>query len=319
VTISLAQIQSMRDAFGDRLQVNVSLKRYTAARIGGNADVMITVNSSAELEKAARFLWQASIPFIVLGSGSNVLISDAGVRQVVILNHAKKIVFNPQSLHPTVWVESGVNFGVLARKAATHGLSGLEWAAGIPGTVGGAIYGNAGAHGSDMSGNLLMAKILHLIQTSDDGQHEILQEEWPVERFEYDYRSSSLKRQPGRVVVLSAQLKLSQKAPENVQAKMDEYTVMRRSSQPGGASLGSIFKNPPGDHAGRLIEAAGLKGRKIGKVEVSHKHANFFISQDSAAASDYEALIRLVHKEVLKKLGVNLELEIELLGDWSER
>jgi UDP-N-acetylmuramate dehydrogenase len=319
VTISLAQIQALREAFGDRLQVNVTLKRFTAARIGGNADVMITVNSSSELEKAARYLWQANIPFVVLGSGSNVLVSDAGIRQVVILNHAKKIVFNPQSLHPTVWAESGVNFGVLARKAATHGLSGLEWAAGIPGTLGGAIYGNAGAHGSDMSNNLLMAEILHLIQTSDDGQHEILQEEWTVEQFEYDYRSSSLKRQPDRVVVLSAQLKLSQKTPEAVQAKMEEYAAMRRNSQPGGASLGSIFKNPPGDYAGRLIEAAGLKGRKIGKVEVSQKHANFFINQDSATASDYEALIRLVHKEVLKKQGIDLELEIELVGDWSER
>jgi UDP-N-acetylmuramate dehydrogenase len=314
--ISLAQIETLRDAFGDRLQVNVSLKRYTAARIGGNADVMITVSSSAELEKVARYLWQADMPFFILGSGSNILISDAGVRQVVILNKAKKITFNPQTLHPTVWVESGVNFGVLARKAATHGLSGLEWAAGIPGTVGGAIYGNAGAHNSDMSHNLLMAKILHHLHTNDDEQHEILQEEWPVERFEFDYRNSSLKRHPGRTVVLSAQLKLSQKSPEAVQAKMDEFAAKRHDSQPGGASMGSIFKNPPGDYAGRLIEASGLKGRKIGKVEISEKHANFFINQDSATASDYEALIRLVHKEVLKKQGVDLELEIELLGDW---
>ena len=314
--ISLAQIETLRDAFGDRLQVNVSLKRYTAARIGGNADVMITVSSSAELEKVARYLWQADMPFFILGSGSNILISDAGVRQVVILNKAKKITFNPQTLHPTVWVESGVNFGVLARKAATHGLSGLEWAAGIPGTVGGAIYGNAGAHNSDMSHNLLMAKILHHLHTNDDEQHEILQEEWPVERFEFDYRNSSLKRHPGRTVVLSAQLKLSQKSPEAVQAKMDEFAAKRHDSQPGGASMGSIFMNPPGDYAGRLIEASGLKGRKIGKVEISEKHANFFINQDSATASDYEALIRLVHKEVLKKQGVDLELEIELLGDW---
>jgi len=316
--ISLALIETLRDVFGDRLQVNVSLKRYTAARMGGNADVMITVSSSSELEKVTRYLWQADIPFIVMGSGSNVLISDAGMRQVVILNRAKKIIFNPQSLHPTVWVESGVNFGVLARKAATHGLSGLEWAAGIPGTVGGAIYGNAGAHGSDMSKNLLMAKILHRRPTSEDKRHEILQEEWSAKRFEFAYRSSALKRQPNRVVVLSAQLRLNQNTPEAVQAKMEEFAALRRSSQPGGASMGSIFKNPPGDYAGRLIEAAGLKGRKIGKVEVSEKHANFFINQDSATASDYEALIRLVHKEVLKKQGVNLELEIELLGDWPE-
>jgi UDP-N-acetylmuramate dehydrogenase len=319
VTISLAHIQTLRNAFGEQLQVNVSLKRYTAARIGGKADVMITVETLVELAKVTKTLWELAIPFMILGSGSNVLVSDAGVRQVLVLNRAKKIIFNPQSLHPTVWVESGVNFGALARQAATHGLSGLEWAAGIPGTVGGAVYGNAGAHGSDMSNSLVMAKILHLMQTNGDNQHEILQEDWTVDRFEYAYRSSSIKRQPGRVVVLSAQLRLSQSTPEAVQTKTDKYSEMRRSSQPTGASLGSIFKNPPGDFAGRLIEAAGLKGVKIGKVEISQKHANFFINQDSATASDYAALIRLVQQEVVNKFGISLELEIEMLGDWMDR
>jgi UDP-N-acetylmuramate dehydrogenase len=193
----------------------------------------------------------------------------------------------------------------------------LEWAAGIPGTVGGAIYGNAGAHGGDMTGNLVMAEILHLNPINHGENHEILQEKWPVERFEYTYRSSIIKRQPGRVVVLSAELKLAASTPELVQAKMDEYKTMRHNSQPSGASLGSIFKNPAGDHAGRLIEAAGLKGTALGKVEISRKHANFFINQDSASASDYASLIRLAQQKVMDKFGVKLELEIELLGDWS--
>ena len=319
MTISLAHIQTLRDEFGDHLQVNVSLNRYTAARIGGKADVMITAETLVELAKVTKSLWESGIPFRILGSGSNVLVSDAGVRQVIILNRAKKIIFNPQSLHPTVWAESGANFGALARQAATHGLSGLEWAAGIPGTVGGAVYGNAGAHGSDMSGTLVMANILHLIQTNDVNQHEILQEDWSVERFEYAYRGSSIKRQPGQVVVLSAELKLSQSTPEAVQAKMNDYLAMRRSSQPAGASLGSIFTNPPGDYAGRLIEAAGLKGKKLGKVEISPMHGNFFINQEGATASDYEALIRLVQKQVLSKFGISLELEIEILGNWTDR
>lgn len=319
MTLTLAQIQSLRDEFGERVHVNVSMKRYTAARIGGNADVMITVGSAEELAEVAQFLWKSDLPFIILGSGSNVLISDAGIRQVVVLNQAKKIVFNPQSLHPTVWVESGVNFGALARQAATHGLSGLEWAAGIPGTVGGAIYGNAGAHGSDMTSTLLVAKILHRKGTNADQSREIVQEEWSVECFEYAYRSSSLKRRPGQAVILSAKLKLNQSTPEAVAARMDEYTALRRASQPGGASLGSIFKNPVGDYAGRLIEAADLKGKKIGKVEVSLRHANFFITQDSASASDYADLIMLVQRQVQKKFGVSLELEIELLGDWSKQ
>jgi UDP-N-acetylmuramate dehydrogenase len=319
VTIYPAQLQSLRNAFGVRLQENVFLKRYTAARIGGRADAMVTVESSDELAEVTKLLWELDIPFTILGSGSNVLVSDIGVRQVVVLNHAKKIQLDTHSQPPMVWVESGANFGALARQAAAHGLSGLEWAAGIPGTVGGAVYGNAGAHGSDMSSNLVMAKILHRRQSNGDHQQEILQEEWSVERFEYEYRSSSIKRQPGRVVVLSAQLKLDQSTPVTVQAKMDEYKAIRRTSQPSGASLGSIFKNPHGDYAGRLIEAAGLKGKKIGKVEISQKHANFFINQDSATASDYAALIKVTQEKVLEKFGVSLELEIELLGEWTDR
>jgi UDP-N-acetylmuramate dehydrogenase len=278
---------------------------------------MVTVNSSDELAVAIKLFWQLEIPFIILGSGSNVLVSDAGVRQVVVLNRAKKILFNTHTQPPIVWAESGANLGALARQAAARGLAGLEWAAGIPGTVGGAVYGNAGAHGEDMSGNLVMAKILQLTYTRAGDNHDILQEDWSVERFEYTYRSSLVKHHPGRVVVLAAQLKLDVSTPESVKAKMEQYKTMRHSSQPSGASLGSIFKNPVGDHAGRLIEAAGLKGTSIGKVEISRKHANFFINQDSATASDYAALIRLAQQKVMEKFGVSLELEIELLGDWT--
>jgi UDP-N-acetylmuramate dehydrogenase len=319
VKISPAHLQTLRTAFGSRYQENVSLKRYTAARIGGTADGMITVDTAAELAQVSKMCWEQSIPFTILGSGSNVLISDLGVRQVVVLNRARKIKFNQQSQPATVWVESGTNFGALARRASARGLSGLEWAAGVPGTVGGAIYGNAGAHGTDISHNLLMANILHLKRINGDHRHEILQEDWTVERFDYEYRSSSIKRQPGEVVILSALLRLSQSTPDAVKVKMDEYSAIRRGSQPSGASLGSIFKNPAGDFAGRLIEAAGLKGKKIGKVEISQKHANFFISHDSAKASDYAALIRLVQNEVSEKFGICLELEIELLGDWTNQ
>ena len=317
MTNSQPYLRTLRDAFGERLQVDIPLKRYTAARIGGNADILINVNSSDELAKTANLLWELAIPFSILGSGSNVLVSDAGVRQVVLLNRAKKVRFNTQIHPPTAWVESGANLGALARRAAAQGLAGLEWAAGIPGTVGGAIYGNAGAHGGDMSGNLLMAEILHHKQTNAEDKHVILKEDWPVERFEFAYRSSIIKRQPDKVVVLAAELRMALSTPESVQAKMEEYKSMRQSSQPSGASLGSIFKNPAGDHAGRLIEAAGLKGKALGKVEISRKHANFFINQDSASANDYVALIKLAQNKVMEKYGVKLELEIELFGDWS--
>jgi UDP-N-acetylmuramate dehydrogenase len=162
-----------------------------------------------------------------------------------------------------------------------------------------------------------VAKILQLKHGMDNKSHDILQENWPVERFEYTYRSSTIKRQPGRVVILAAELKLDPSTPGSVQAKMDEYRKMRQRSQPSGASLGSIFKNPADDFAGRLIEAAGLKGTAMGKVEISRKHANFFISQEGASASDYAALVRLAQQKVYEKFGIKLELEVELVGDWS--
>ncbi len=311
--------EEIRSIFGARLQEHVSLKRFTAARIGGEADFMVIAGSSEELAESVRACWQASIPFIILGGGSNVLVADAGVRELVILNQAKKSVVSMDAQPPSVWAESGANFGYLARKVAAHGLSGLEWAAGIPGTLGGAIYGNAGAHGSDMSTSLVVADILHLIPSNGSQPQAILREEWPANRFEYGYRASSLKRQPGRVVVLSAQLKVVHSTPEAVRAKIAEFRAQRRTSQPSGASLGSIFKNPPGDYAGRLIEAAGLKGLQKGKAQVSQKHANFIVSQDSASASDYAELIRLVRERVLAKAGVRLELEIELVGEWRSQ
>lgn len=317
MTDLLPHLDILRQFFGERLQTEVSLKRYTAARIGGSADVLVTAGSADELAYTVERLWLLGIPFIMLGSGSNVLVADSGVRQVVILNRAKKVHFDTQSEPPSVWVESGVNLGALARRAAALGLSGLEWACDIPGTVGGAVYGNAGAHSADISGNLLLAEILHLNLSGGAEKHEILREKWTVDRFEYAYRTSLIKREPGRYVILAAQLGLSASTSGTVSAKMVEYKRARQDSQPSGASMGSIFKNPVGDYAGRLIEAAGLKGMRIGKVEVSRKHANFFISHDSATASDYLALIRLAQQKVQEKFDLCLELEIELLGDWS--
>jgi len=317
MTDLLPHLDILRQFFGERLQTEVSLKRYTAARIGGRADVLVTAGSADELAYTVERLWLLGIPFIMLGSGSNVLVADSGVRQVVILNRAKKVHFDTQSEPPSVWVESGVNLGALARRAAALGLSGLEWACDIPGTVGGAVYGNAGAHSADISGNLLLAEILHLNLSGGAEKHEILREKWTVDRFEYAYRTSLIKREPGRYVILAAQLGLSASTSGTVSAKMVEYKRARQDSQPSGASMGSIFKNPVGDYAGRLIEAAGLKGMRIGKVEVSRKHANFFISHDSATASDYLALIRLAQQKVQEKFDLCLELEIELLGDWS--
>ena len=296
-------------SFGERVQRFVSLGRYTAARIGGAADWLITVESADDLAETASQLWGLEIPFLILGGGSNVLVSDAGVREVVILNKARHIQFDLQSSPPMTCAESGVNFGLLARQAANRGLSGLEWAAGVPGTVGGAVYGNAGAHGSDIAATLQMAEILHRTE------YGIQRKNWSVEHFEFSYRSSLLKINKEDAVILSASFGLQTGNPEMILAQMDEYSTYRRITQPPGASMGSMFKNPPGDYAGRLIEAAGLKGTRIGGVEISPLHGNFFINHENATASDVIKLIKLAQSVVAKKTGIQLELEIELIGD----
>jgi UDP-N-acetylmuramate dehydrogenase len=305
--------------FGDRVHQDVPLARFTAARLGGHAEVFLEVGAAEELAKAARLAWQIGCPFTLLGGGSNVLVSDRGVRGLVVLNRARHARFNEHSDPPKVWAESGVNFGMLARQCAQRGLAGLEWAAGIPGTLGGAVVGNAGAHGKDMAGNLLLAEILHQsngMQNDAVVNLETQRESWPVERLEYAYRHSALKRELGQHVVLAALLRLEHSQPQAVQAQMDEFGAYRKRTQPPGASMGSIFKNPPGDYAGRLIEAAGLKGAQVGGALISPVHANFFINQGHATAADLYALIRLAQQTVAEKFDVHLELEIQLLGEW---
>jgi UDP-N-acetylmuramate dehydrogenase len=254
-------------------------------------------------------LWNLEIPFFVFGGGSNVLVSDLGIREVVIFNKARRVSFDAGSSSPAVWAESGANFGLMARQCARRGLSGLEWAAGVPGTVGGAVFGNAGAHGSDVAASLQMAEILHYTEQG------VLRESWPVERFEYEYRASVLKKNQMNAVILTAQFHMRPGDPDEIQARMDEYALYRRSTQPPGASMGSMFKNPPNDYAGRLIEAAGLKGTRIGGAEISPVHANFFINHEGATATDIFKLIQLAQETVAEKFGVELELEVELIGE----
>lgn len=304
----------LESVFGKQFRRNVPLARYTAARVGGPADVLLEVRSADELARAISLLWEQQLPYVILGGGSNVLVSDLGVRGVVVLNRARKVRFSAEAEPPTVWAESGANFGLVARQAALHGLSGLEWAAGIPGTIGGALYGNAGAHGSDMSASQPVAEILHCLEMTPEGAP--VREEWSMERLELTYRSSMLKHFPGKAVILAAVLRLERGDPATIQAKMDELVAYRRRTQPPGASMGSMFKNPPGDYAGRLIEAAGLKGLVVGKAQVSTLHANFFLNLGRARAADIVALISQVRQVVFDRFGVELELEIEMLGEW---
>lgn len=303
-------VQELRRALRSRLREDAPLAKYTSSRTGGCADVLITIRSSDELAAAAEQLWAMDVPFRVLGGGSNVLIADEGFRGAMLLNQAKEMRFWEEPEGPMVRAESGASLAHVARRAVERGWSGLEWAGTIPGTVGGAIVGNAGAHGGDVAGHLRLAEIL---------QRDTGKQSWTVDRLEYTYRDSWLKRNPGKAIVLAATFPLSLSTSEETKARLAEFITRRRQTQPQGASWGSMFKNPPGDFAGRLIEAAGLKGTRIGGAQISSEHANFFINLGDATSADVWQLIQTAQETVSMKFGVRLELEVELVGDWGEK
>jgi UDP-N-acetylmuramate dehydrogenase len=282
------------------------LAHYTTLRVGGPVDLLAVALSGEALRQAVELAWAHGIPCHVLGSGSNVLVADAGMRGLVVLNRAR--VMHVTRTKATA--ESGANFSALARRCVLRGLAGLEWASGIPGTVGGAVFCNAGAWGSDVASTLVGATILE-----PDGYATV----WPAERFEYGYRTSALKRSAMRsAVVLEAEFAVRKGDREALQARVAEISMRRRASQPQGPSCGSVFKNPPGDYAGRLIEAAGLKGRESGRAQISPRHANFIVTLGGATAADVKALIDLARQTVQEQFGVVLEPEVELLGEWGD-
>lgn len=299
---SLAEFQSVN------LQQNVPLAKYTATRLGGKADwFYIAKNSVEELALVIKTAWADNMPVQILGGGANVLVSDKGFRGLVVINRVSEINFGDWHDGRSVSASSGTGLLRLARDCAENGLAGMEWAIGVPGTVGGAIVNNAGAHGSDMA-----ASVADVVILEEEGPRLYTNAD-----MRYDYRYSILKaRLNRRFVVLQVNFILPYDEVDAIKARMDEFNTYRKSTQPPGATLGSIFKNPEGDYAGRLIEASGLKGYCVGGVEVSGKHANFIVNHGEATATDYYALIQHVQETVLEKQGIELELEIELVGEW---
>jgi UDP-N-acetylmuramate dehydrogenase len=312
-------LQSNLQHLASNFKINEPLSRYTTSRLGGPADVLIEATSAAELKEVVIAARQIKVPTLILGGGANVLVSDAGVRGLTIINKAKQIEFRADNV---VWCEAGTVLPTLARECIAHGLSGLEWAVGVPGTVGGAVVGNAGAHGRDTAADLVSATILN-------AANEVV--EWSNADLQFQYRSSRIKREAGSKrqdavqghapcntehVVLAATFKFSPGNPAELEAKAAEFNDYRRRTQPPGASLGSMFKNPPGTAAGRLIDECGLKGTRIGGVEISLVHGNFFVNHGGATATDVKALIDLARTTVRERFGIELELEIELVGDW---
>jgi UDP-N-acetylmuramate dehydrogenase len=280
------------------------LRRYTAWKIGGPADALLEPESADELIEAIETANAHGIPVTVLGGGTNVLVLDGGIRGLTI--RLAKSLNAVQFEDTNVVAEAGVLYPTLANVTAAKGLQGLEFATGIPGTVGGAVYMNAGAYGSDTSEVILWADVYR----PDEGRVERMAKE----DLKLRYRGSLLHERTGWTV-LRAGYALTPGDPTELKARIREFRAQRMNGSPNKPSCGSTFKRPPGDFPGRVIEAAGLKGTRIGQIEVSPVHANYFVNLGGGTAKDALKLMELAKETVRERLGVDLEPEVRVVGE----
>ncbi|ABG05720.1 UDP-N-acetylmuramate dehydrogenase [Rubrobacter xylanophilus DSM 9941] len=278
------------------------LRRYTAWKIGGPADALLEPSSIQELLSAVELAGEHGVPVTVLGGGTNVLVRDGGIRGLTI--RLAKSLRGVKLSGETLVAEAGALYPVLANMTASRGLAGLEFATGIPGTVGGAVFMNAGAYGSETARVLLWADILRDGRVVRMGPEEL----------GLSYRRSILHDHPGWVV-LRAAYRLHPGDPEDLRERIREFRTLRMNGSPNRPSCGSTFKRPPGDFPGRVIEAAGLKGLRVGQIEVSTVHANYFVNLGGGTASDALRLMELVRERVRERLGVELEPEVRVVGE----
>jgi UDP-N-acetylmuramate dehydrogenase len=292
---------------GLKVKANEPLARYTTMKIGGPADYFLDVDARPALAQALKILSERRVPFCLLGKGSNVLVSDRGVRGAVIRlgEDFKHAAWREEAGRAFVEVGAAYAMTQLVREAARRGLGGLEFGEGIPGSVGGALYMNAGAYGSEME------KIVeHVEGATLDGAAVA----FTRDQMTFSYRDSNL---PPGTIVTAVTMRLEKRDAAEVSTKVRELVTRRKSSQPAGfPNSGSMFRNPPGDFAGRLIEAAGWKGRRIGQAQISERHGNFIVNHGGATAADVKALMDGARMEVKNKFGVELVPEVRFLGDW---
>lgn len=293
---------------GVRVKLAEPLARYTSMKIGGPADCFVEVENAQALGQLMPLLRKSSLPICFLGNGSNVLISDRGVHGVVLrlAGDFKKASWREASDHVVVSVGAGCAITQLVRQAVRKGYTGLEFAEGIPGTMGGALVMNAGAYGSEFE------KVVERV----DG---VLADGTAVQLargdLSFSYRTSKL---PAGMIVTAVHLRLAKDDATRVGTRLKELVTKRKSSQPTGyPNSGSMFRNPPGDYAGRLIEAAGLKGTRIGQAQISERHANFIVNLGGAKASEVHQLMERAKAAVAQRFGIQLEAEVRLLGDWE--
>jgi UDP-N-acetylmuramate dehydrogenase len=280
------------------------LRRYTAWKIGGPADALVEPVSARELIEAVEIAREHDVPVTILGGGTNVLILDGGIRGLTI--RLARALTDVTIDETSVLADAGVLYPMLANTTAGRGLAGLEFASGVPGTVGGAVYMNAGAYGSDTSEVLSWADVYK----PDKGAVERL----PNAGLGLSYRRSALHEHPDWVV-LRAAYELESGEPGELKARIKEFRAQRMNGSPNRPSCGSTFKRPEGDYPGRVIEAAGLKGTQVGQIEVSPVHANYFVNHGGGTARDALELIEHVRETVFERLGIELELEVKILGE----
>jgi len=278
------------------------LKRYTAWKIGGPADALLEPRSVEELIGATEKAREHDVPVTILGGGTNVLVRDGGIRGLTI--RLAKSLTNIEIANTSVTADAGVLYPVLANTTAGRGLAGLEFATGIPGTVGGAVYMNAGAYGSETKEVLDWADVFR-----DHGVVRMANRD-----LDLSYRHSALHENPEWVVLRAGYTLVPGDATE-LKARIKEFRTQRMNGSPNRPSCGSTFKRPPGDFPGRVIEEAGLKGTRVGSIEVSPVHANYLVNLGGGTAEEAIELIELVRQKVRERLGIELEPEVRVIGE----
>lgn len=297
-------IRELRDALGgDAVRLAEPMAAHTSFRIGGPADIFLTPGSAEQLAGAIRILRRQGIPVFILGNGSNLLVRDKGIRGAVVQLSGRMAAIETEGT--ALYAEGGALLAAAAAKAAEEGLAGLEFASGIPGSIGGAAIMNAGAYGGEMK---------DVLESVDVLTRDLRRETLPAAALGLSYRHSSLAERGD--IVLGAKFRLEKGDGQAIRARMAELAEQRREKQPlQYPSAGSTFKRPEGYFAGKLIQDAGLKGKTIGGAQVSEKHAGFLINTGDATAQDMLALIAYCQRTVEEKFGVRLETEVRIVGE----
>jgi UDP-N-acetylmuramate dehydrogenase len=306
-----AALAELRARLGPRARPGERLDRHTSYRIGGPADLFLPATDTEQVVAALQAAHALGVPCRIIGGASNLLVADAGVAGLVVKNLVSETRYREDphdAERVTLVAAAGCQLAAVARQSARRGLAGLVWASNVPGTVGAAVVNNAGAFGSSMAEVLERALLV-----DSAGETRYL---GPAD-LAMAYRSTRLKRRELDLVVLEAELRLRRGDAAALQSELSEVRERRQRTQPAGFSAGSMFTNPPNDAAGRLIDAAGLKGARVGGAIVAPLHANFILNDGGATASDVYALMRRIQDAVYGRFGVWLVPEVQLVGRWS--